>query len=197
MKETEVNILPIGELNEKVLSLLLEALPFKAKKLPRAEIPSGAYNPRRGQYLALHFLELAHSFRGIVLGVTNVDIYAEGLNFIFGQAELNGKAAVISTYRLENADKELFVLRMVKESVHELGHIFGLEHCSKELCVMKFSNCIEDTDRKGKWYCNECESKLKRFSNARLRFKRNACYDVVENDGILEPKKPELVAVKS
>jgi archaemetzincin len=156
----EVNILQIGEVNENVLSSLLESLPFNAKKLPKAEIPANAYNPRRSQYLAMPFLKLAHRYQGIVLGVTNIDLYAEGLNFIFGQAELNGKACVISTYRLEDTDKETFITRIVKEAVHEIGHVFGLEHCNNELCVMKFSNCIEDTDRKGKWYCRKCEGKL-------------------------------------
>ncbi|MEW6069703.1 MAG: archaemetzincin family Zn-dependent metalloprotease [Candidatus Thermoplasmatota archaeon] len=163
MIDKKINLLPIGEINEKVLELLTKALPFNLKKLPRTEIPFGAYNARRGQYLALPFLALAAQFNGIVLGITNVDLYAEPLNFIFGQAELSGRTCVISTYRLEHEDREIFVARMVKEAVHELGHIFGLEHCSNELCVMKFSNCIEDTDRKGKWYCKECELKLKRL----------------------------------
>ncbi|TLX91314.1 MAG: hypothetical protein E6K97_02920 [Thaumarchaeota archaeon] len=39
---------------------------------------------------------------------------------------------------------------MVKECVHELGHIFGFVHCPNIECVMYFSNSLSDTDIKGK-----------------------------------------------
>jgi archaemetzincin len=58
-------------------------------------------------------------------------------------------------------DAFIFRERAVKEAVHELGHTFGLGHCPDSSCVMHFSNCLDDTDRKGKEYCPECRAKLR------------------------------------
>jgi archaemetzincin len=160
-----IKILPIGRVETELLKELKQVLPFNITILPSLEIPIGAYNKARDQYLGLAFLSCLHKFGGIVLGITSVDLYAEGLNFIFGQAELNGSKGIISTYRLHSLNKKKFISRVVKELVHELGHIFGLEHCSRELCVMRFSNCIEDTDRKSSWYCNKCLEKAKIYLN--------------------------------
>ena len=51
-----------------------------------------------------------------VLGVTDVDIFASHLTFVFGEAQCPGRAALISTHRLrpefygEPSDPELFEL---------------------------------------------------------------------------------------
>ncbi len=94
-----------------------------------------------------------------VLGITEVDLFAEPLNFVFGQAEISGKAAVISLARLKG-EKKLYHSRTVKEAVHELGHTFGLRHCDSESCVMRFSNCLAETDLKGETFCEYCEEDL-------------------------------------
>ena len=92
--------------------------------------------------------------------LTEVDTYVEGLNFIFGLAL--GKKALISLKRLKPDfygspdDDELFELRVLKEAMHELGHVFGLNHCSNRKCVMHFSNSIWDTDVKDWRYCGNC-----------------------------------------
>jgi len=51
-------------------------------------------------------------------------------------------------------------VRAVKEAVHELGHTFGLDHCSDPRCVMHFSNMLADTDRKGREFCPSCRARL-------------------------------------
>jgi archaemetzincin len=55
---------------------------------------------------------------------------------------------------------ELFFQRVTKETLHELGHVFGLEHC-KNSCVMRFSNSLNDTDRKPESFCPSCLSRLR------------------------------------
>jgi archaemetzincin len=99
-----------------------------------------------------------------LLGVTDLDLYAPSMNFIFGEARLPGRVAIVSTYRLKGTtsygEAELLSVRLVKEAVHELGHTLGLTHCKNPSCVMCFSNSLEDTDRKGEDYCDECSKKL-------------------------------------
>ncbi len=103
---------------------------------------------------------------GRVLGVTRVDLYTPDLNFVFGQAQLNGKFAVISIARLEpvfwgeRPNSDLFRERILKEAVHELGHNYGLGHCPDRKCVMHFSNSIADTDIKGEGFCDKCARKI-------------------------------------
>ncbi|NPA85922.1 MAG: archaemetzincin family Zn-dependent metalloprotease [bacterium] len=128
------------------------------------ELPEDFYDHLRGQYSAEHLLRwLAASYteHDKVLGLLAQDIYIPGTNFVFGVAELEGRAAVVSAYRLARAcPPARAVLRLGKEMVHELGHTFGLEHCEDPRCVMSFSACIADVDRKGIELCKLCSSRL-------------------------------------
>jgi archaemetzincin len=130
-------------------------------------LPDSAYAAARGQYRAESLLALLGGYSRHVLGVTHRDLYAGGLNFVFGIASPGG-ACVVSTARLTaGADEELFRARLVKEAVHELGHTLGLEHCPDRSCVMHFSNSLADTDRKGEAYCRRCAARLKTRSARR------------------------------
>ena len=161
-------ILPFRGTARAALAALIEDLAllgFDAGLLPEAEVPEGAYDQRRHQYRAEAFLGLARRAAGAagkrVLGVTDRDLYAEGLNFVFGLAESPGRAAVISLTRLRQSDDAARQrARVVKEAVHELGHTFGLDHCSDPRCVMYFSNTLADTDRKGREFCPSCRAQL-------------------------------------
>ena len=127
------------------------------------------FNPIRKQYdaweIVKHHLELAD--RGYyVLLITDKDIYAADLNYVFGLAWRG--VAVVSTHRLRQEfyglppDRNLFLERLVKEAVHEVGHLHGLPHCSNRRCVMAFSNSIIDTDYKSYKLCEKCSRKLRR-----------------------------------
>jgi len=104
-----------------------------------------------------------------VLGILDVDLYTEGLNFIFGQADLSGRLALISIIRLRQEfyglkpDEEIFRKRVIKEAVHELGHTLGLRHCHDSYCVMHFSNSLRDTDIKSENFCRIHSEEVKEF----------------------------------
>lgn len=134
---------------------------------------SMAYVRRRNQYLAdaiLKSLPLPEDESRLV-GIVDVDIYSSTLNFVFGIAELPGKRALISTYRLKlgNVSGELLIERLTKEIVHELGHTFGLRHCSNRKCVMCFSNSIADTDYKSARLCKSCFEAYSKAASKLLR----------------------------
>jgi len=164
-----IHIFPFGDVDEGVLKHLCVELPKRfsnmdvvvEKPLP---IPVHAYVKQRGQYLSTEFLALLPHKPGLVLGVTEVDLFVPGLNFVFGEAFLGGKVGVISLRRLrpefygEQPNTQLFHLRALKEAVHELGHAIGLHHCPDPKCVMHFSNSIVDTDHKEPDFCEKCSA---------------------------------------
>lgn len=125
-----------------------------------------AFDCNRGQYnsrvLLARLLEHGDPKSPRLLGVTAVDLFIPVLTFVFGEAELDGRAAIVSTFRLDNelygmpADPGLLFERLVKEAVHELGHTFGLVHCHRSTCVMASSNYVEGIDLKGAEYCDRC-----------------------------------------
>ena len=104
-----------------------------------------------------------------LLALCNFDAYSNGLNFVFGQAHMKGKVAAIYLPRLRQEfyglkkNEKLFLQRVVKEAVHEIGHAFGLGHCPMHQCVMHFSNSISDTDAKRKDFCQDCRFKIDRL----------------------------------
>ncbi|MDH4153803.1 MAG: archaemetzincin family Zn-dependent metalloprotease [Nitrospira sp.] len=162
----KVQILPFEETPQRDLTGLIEelaSLGIEATLLPKASVVPPSYNPQRKQHNAEIFLDRVRLAPGhCILGVTNRDLYVEGLNYVFGLADSPGKAAVISLHRLHaGADDMLFRARAVKEAVHELGHTRGLRHCADSRCVMAFSNSLADIDRKGKEFCVRCTHKFR------------------------------------
>jgi archaemetzincin len=158
-------LVPFGPVEHEDLEFLKGALSARGMKVSIAterKVPAAAFDAARRQYRAHLFLKTARDEPGDrVLAVTNYDLYASNLNFVFGLADSPGKSAVISLYRLRRGvDEETFRHRAMKEAVHELGHTWGLSHCQNPRCVMHFSNSLEDTDRKETVWCESCDRKL-------------------------------------
>jgi len=135
----------------------------------KLEPPLRAYNSIRQQYNSDILLEYyASHFRVSgnerVAVLLDEDAYVPGLNFVFGEA-LPRWGGIVYLTRLKigistPSFMKLLVERTVKEIVHELGHSYGLRHCSNPRCVMYFSNSIMDTDYKSMFYCRKCRKVL-------------------------------------
>ena len=128
------------------------------------------YAPERRQHhatlLLAPWLRQLPEPAGKIVGVTAEDLFIPVLTFVFGQSQLDGPAAIVSTYRLHNefyglpADEELLRARTVKEVLHELGHAFGLVHCRDQLCVMRASTYVEEVDLKDSSFCAACSAAI-------------------------------------
>lgn len=134
---------------------------------PRMDISPAAFNVERSQFLASRILDDMKAKRPSgaekTLGVADVDLYVPDLNFVFGLTDRDGRVSVISLCRLREEfyglerDEGLFMDRVAKEAIHELGHSLGLAHCQNPLCVMSFSNSLGEADKKGRDFCPECQ----------------------------------------
>jgi Peptidase family M54 len=99
-----------------------------------------------------------------LLGVTALDLYIPTLTFVFGEAQLAGPCAVVSTYRLRQEfyglapDPHLLGERLLKEAVHELGHTLNLRHCDDYRCAMAPSHAVEWIDLKTARFCPACQA---------------------------------------
>ncbi len=160
-------VVPLGQIETDLLNHLKQAL-WQKYGLPVSVAPMQAtagetFDRFRSQYNASLIISKLCRLNvgnfGKVLGVLDEDIFASGLNYVFGQAQLEGRCAVISLYRLRD-NRPLLKERVVKEAVHELGHTFGLTHCSDPECVMFFSSTLGDTDRKTNEYCQAHQLEL-------------------------------------
>ena len=54
------------------------------------------------------------------------------------------------------SSREACINRVVKESIHELGHTFSLRHCRDRECIMHYCRTIRDVDRKSDELCRYC-----------------------------------------
>jgi len=100
-----------------------------------------------------------------------VDLFIPILTHVYGEAQLGGKACIISTHRLQegictNAGFKTYHCRILKEAIHELGHTFNLRHCPDHTCIMHYCRSIRDVDRKLERLCRYCrillEDEIKR-----------------------------------
>ena len=130
-----------------------------------------AFDSGRGQYNSSLILRQLIATPPVdaerILGVLGVDLFIPILTFVFGEAQLKGIGATVSIHRLHNRyyglpeNREVTTDRLLKEAVHELGHTFGLIHCSQPRCVMNSSTYVENIDQKPAELCPLCQKNLK------------------------------------
>jgi archaemetzincin len=170
-----VTLVPLDPATRGSFDHLADALRSAFRTEVRVRAPwfevDDVFEPSRGQYssteILAHLLDAPSEIaadNGKLLGVTGVDLFIPVLTFVFGEAQLDGRAAVVSTHRLR---AELYGLlpnpatlrdRLAKEAIHELGHTYGLVHCHVPECVMNSSTYVEEIDLKSSEFCNGCRS---------------------------------------
>lgn len=168
-------VVPIGPVPPELLTPLPHTLE-EAFRLPaRLEAtlridPAAAFDESRNQYystrLITFLLDRSPGGNDKILGVSTSDLFVPVLTYVFGEAQLDGRVAVVSSFRLDDeryglpANPHLLRDRLVKEAVHELGHTFGLVHCHNQDCVMHSSSAVEEIDLKSSLFCEDCQAGL-------------------------------------
>jgi archaemetzincin len=178
-----IDIIPIGEVEETLLLFLKQSLfqtfDIQTRIRNRRFDLSLVYDPARNQYnstgLLLELINDTPAETLKILGVTELDLFIPIFTFLFGEAQLNGIAALVSTHRLRNQfygipeDETLLRNRLLKEGIHELGHTFGLIHCFALKCVMKSSTYVEEIDQKPTHFCKLCQQDVLKWEKGRKK----------------------------
>ena len=167
----EISIVPINAIDAGLLTRLALCLEerFLATCAVRATlaVPKSALNSTRGQLFfgsVVARLAAAYETReNLILGITDFDLYKTSHQFVFGSSSEAQRCAVVSLHRLRSAfygdppDENALFQRLLKESVHEIGHALRLKHCYNARCAMYYSNSVFDTDNKYSHFCEACE----------------------------------------
>jgi archaemetzincin len=163
-----------GTVTQPVLSSAMDAIRdgLGAESKLKGEIVDSAFafDEKRNQYNSTLLLKRViaaipdGAYR--VLGITERDLYIPMLSFVFGQAQVGGPGALVSTARLRQefyhlpADPELLRDRVKKEVLHELGHTLSLIHCPDSSCVMSLATGVRHVDEKAIRYCDSCRTAM-------------------------------------
>jgi archaemetzincin len=166
-----LRVAPMEQVEEALLAAIEEALRhcfgIDVQRHSALGAPEFAWDGARRQFSAPLILrrllvELESDGSSRLLAVTGRDLYIPMLSFVYGQAQLGGRAGVVSMARLRSEfyalapNEELLRVRACKEALHEAGHLFGLVHCSDTSCVMALSTGVGQIDLKQPLLCAGC-----------------------------------------
>lgn len=105
-----------------------------------------------------------------LIAVTTRDLYPDPQwNFVFGEATLSERVGVYGFARYDPSFyghprgpdvRPLILRRGLKVLAHEVGHMFGIRHCTHFHCVMNGSNHLDESDAAPLHPCPICLRKL-------------------------------------
>ncbi|UJR20317.1 hypothetical protein I4U23_023448 [Adineta vaga] len=111
------------------------------------------------------------------IGVTMTDIYPRPeWNFVYGSASIDDGIGIYSFARFDplfphtssdsmlqpctEQERILILKRAVGTYLHEVIHLFGLEHCIYYTCLMNGANCEDEMDSQLLYLCPICLKKM-------------------------------------
>jgi archaemetzincin len=176
--DEHVFLIPAGEVDGKILEAIKDDLPdhlpmdTKVEIMEREKLPQAAYDASRSQYNAEAVLDGLAPNITLVTGnesaliVTDADLYTNNFDFVYGLSDKPRATSILSTARLKDEfyglkpDKALFLKRLMKETLHELGLAWGLPHCPDQSCAMYFARSLKEIDSKKSKFCHDCRNRL-------------------------------------
>ena len=131
---------------------------------PALTSPAYAFNKDRNQYHSNAIMRRLVPFldpQGMVLGVTDVDLFVPDSPFVFGEADRESRVAILSVARLRQGADEVTLRRRVQiQGLHEAGHLVGLSYCEDARCAMFAATSVADVDRQQPALCHICRNEL-------------------------------------
>lgn len=125
--------------------------------------PQYAFNKDRNQFhttaIMRRLLTLKDMGTPLIMGVADVDLFVPDSSFVYGEADRESHASVMSLWRLKG-EGEAWKRRTFVEAVHQAGHLIGLSFCEDARCAMYFASTITDAERRQLHLCNNCRNEL-------------------------------------
>ena len=147
----------------------LEALyPIRVVIKPSVPLPAQAYYAPRNRYRADTLIRCLSGWckgRSMIgLSVQDISTTKEQVKDygVMGLGFQPGRACVVSLFRLKptSTSQQQLQQRLYKLAAHELGHNFGLPHCSNDTCIMTDAEGKMKLDNE-KSLCSTCKEKYK------------------------------------
>jgi archaemetzincin len=161
------------DLLDEIETTLARELKVEVRRHAVEPLPRSAWYAPRKRYRADVLIDhLAGFIEGEpdttkVLGLTEVDISTTNDEIpdwgIFGLGYAPGPSAVVSSFRLKRKAKNRAHVRFRVGNValHEVGHTFGLQHCTEDRCPMQDAEgSIKNTDPSHGFLGPQCQAEL-------------------------------------
>ena len=169
-----IGVAPVGEVHETPLKVIAAHisgyLNLNAEVIAPIEFPNHAFDKNRFQYDAGKILYRFESMRfpdfEKIVAVFSVDLFIPIFSHVFGEARLGGKFALVSLFRLDKqpdgstSPTAKIYERAAKVALHEIGHLFHLEHCDDNRCLMHFTGGLQGLDEISLYLCRYCSTYL-------------------------------------
>lgn len=170
-----IALIKMGRMPQTVLRVIaanIQALlEVPVEMLPAMAIPEEAFQRQRGQYdagLVLKYLaRFSFPQHSRLLAITDVDLCTPIHTFVFGEAELGLRLAIVSDFRLKHmkdglmASEGTYYERLAKVALHEIAHTFSLYHCETPKCLMRYSYGLSHLDALDIFFCERCSFMLR------------------------------------
>lgn len=170
-----IAIIPFHEIKPEQVNLVSDELEsfygVETEILPMGTMPDSCKKPYPKRYNANKILDYLYVIRpkknNYILALTTAGIATVKGNYkewgILGLGHRPGPCCVISTANMGKEGKRK-TDRLIKVSLHEMGHNFGLPHCGSgdKRCLMRDANgTVKTVDEEEKYLCKICSGVLK------------------------------------
>lgn len=167
-----IGVAPVGEVPEmpmKVIAAHISGyLNLNAEVIAPIENPNHAFDKNRYQYdagkILFHFESMRFPDFEKIVAVFSDDLFIPIFSHVFGEARLGGKFALVSLFRLgkqpdgSTSPTAKIYERAAKIALHEIGHLFHLEHCDDNRCLMHFAGGLQGLDEISLYFCRYCST---------------------------------------
>jgi archaemetzincin len=168
MAVKELQLVPVGPVQgvflkelEAPIAQVLGVAAYVGK--PLLAQPGFAFNKDRNQYHTTAIMRRLLTIKDVgtpfIIGIADVDLFVPDSPFVYGEADRESHAAVMSLWRLKG-DGDAWKRRTFVEAVHQAGHLVGLSFCEDARCAMYLATTITDAERRQLHLCNNCRNEL-------------------------------------
>ena len=171
-----IHILPLGSVHtqyiNEIISVVKKFYGYDCVVLPPVEPTDDIMAPSRTRFEAGKILNKYNSkYYRLILTERDIAYPNEEKKSpeygIFGLGVMPGTTCVVSTFRLRKTNGKLvphaiFIERLDKIVLHEIGHNLGLDHCKNDPhCMMNDAGgTIKQVDQERMWFCDRCRKLL-------------------------------------